>query len=106
MARENGAGVSLQRSGAKRRVCDAVLSKCKKIEQNGNDLPRSGFRGGAARVRERGPGSGRDARSVSNRGNAKEWLNSSTRPKKSGIVECALPVGPITSVTPIMPQSQ
>lgn len=34
--------MSLQQSGAERRVRDAALSKCKKIEQNGNDLPAAG----------------------------------------------------------------
>lgn len=41
-ARENGAAVSLQQSGAEWSVRDAALSKCKEIEQNGKDLATAG----------------------------------------------------------------
>lgn len=89
--------MSLQQSGAERCVRDAALSKCKKIEQNGNDLLAAGAMavwrcGGAARVRGNGSESGKMPTVFRIRGNDKELLNWSMRPKKSGILEftCAL----------------
>lgn len=81
---ENGAGASLQQSGAERCVRDAALSKCRKIEQNGNDFPRSGLPrrcGGAASVRGNGSGSGKTPTVFRIRDNDKELLNWGMRPK-------------------------